>query len=189
VLEAAEKLPLQALQRLSDYVDVQMHPLTRSLLPDSLLAQAETIDDRPPLNAAAFLRWLGHEEAGPQWKKAFEHIVRLHAALTSLSHKQRELIAYVVQHGSEGQFGRMAIGIQTLEQKLKLSHDEMRHYFSALEDKGLLDIDDEHFPINFELSFGLGHHDDAFTMLKGYLGNPDQCSRALVECDFTVFDE
>lgn len=189
VLDAVEKLPLEKLRDLSDYVDAHLHPVTASLAPQSLLAQAEKTEDKPPKSARRFLQDAGIAPSDPEWNESFESLKELQARLLGLSGKQREFIRYIVENGVESAFGqRMSIGIQTLQQKLRLTDIEFHLYFTALSDQYLLEVDDENHATRFELRWPLIQHVDAFYTLNGWLTSADQYDRLFGRCDFSILD-
>lgn len=189
VLEAVEKLALEKLRALSDYVDVHLHPVTASLSPQSLLAQAEKIENKPPKSAQRFLREAGISPTEPEWTEAFEAMKELHAKLLRLSVKQRDFIRYIVENGVKSVFGqRMSIGIQTLQQKLRLTDLEFESYFIALSDQHLIEVDDEDHATRFEVRWQLIQYVDAFYTLHVWLTSTDQYDQLFGRCDFTVLD-
>lgn len=94
------------------------------------------------------------------------------------------------RQGGESQFGyRIAISIQTLQQRLNISESEMQSYYWALNKANFMDIDDENDPQEFELTCKLrGTHNDAFTTLKEFLKDDKEVGRVLMDCDFSVLD-
>jgi hypothetical protein len=189
VIAATEKLGLDELQRLSDFVDRELPSVSRALEPESLLAQAEQVAANPPVSAASFLENMEIEPGTKDWEDELSRVRDLFAALCGLSKNQRELIAFIMVNGKESRFGgRCAMAIQTVEQKLRLSRLELGQYFAALEQEGLLDVDGEGTATNFELSFGLSSGNDAFSALKYYLKTKEAIAKVIVECDFTALD-
>lgn len=189
VLAAAEALDLADLQKLSDFVDAQLPSVSKALAPGSLLATAEKVDGKPPTTAHRYLLYSVDDEGGSEWKKDFATLLELHANLKSLSRKQREVVAYVCIHGSEGSWRRVSMPIQTLQQRLGLGEQEMFSYFDALKKAHLMDVDDDEEATDFELTCRLdGSHNDAFTMLKGFLKSEADIERLLVDCDFGMLD-
>jgi predicted transcriptional regulator len=188
LLDAVEKLSLERLTELSEFIDAHLHPVTRALSPKSLLAQAEVIAPKEPKTARAFLDDCGVDDAADR-KKAMSRLLELHRRLAQLSHKQRELIAFMIEYGKESEFGsRVAMGIQTLQQKLNLDDREMRDYYDALHEAGFLDLDSEERAKNFELTYALDKYEDAFYWLRGFLKGHDELQRVFVDLDFAVLD-
>jgi len=189
VLAKAEGLNLERLKALSDLVDEELPSVSRALEPDSLLANAERNDGKPPTTAARYLReTIGNEEER-EWAQDFGSLLELQERLMSLSRKQRMVIYYMIEHGGQSQFGqRVAMSIQTLRQKLQISEKEMHDYYSSLNRVNLMDIDDEDFSKEFELTCRLrGSQNDAFSMLKDFL-TLDEVKRLIVDGDFSVLD-
>jgi hypothetical protein len=189
VIARTEKLPLDELRRLSDFVDSQLPSVSRALEPASLLAQAEQVVAKRPASADSFLKAMDFEPGTRDWNSELFRLQGLFDALHDLSSKQREFIAFIMMNGKRSRFGgRCAMAIQTVEQKLRLSGSEVRQYYVALEEAGLIEVDGEGDATNFELTFGLPSGNDAFFMLKDYLKEDDRISKAIVDCDFTALD-
>jgi hypothetical protein len=189
VLAKAESLDLERMRSLSDFVDANLPGVSRALEPNSLLANAERTSGRPPIGGTRFLRWsLGSEEEA-EWAKDLESLKALYEHLISLSRNQRSVILYMFKHGGDSQFGRrIAMPIQTLQQKLNIDPGEMRAYYGSLSNCGLMEVDAEDMPQNFELTFRLrGSQNDAFEMLREFLTD-DEADRLIGECDFSVLD-
>ncbi|MDP9968826.1 hypothetical protein J2W39_000049 [Variovorax paradoxus] len=189
VLAKAESLTLEQLKALSDLVDDELPSVSRALEPDSLLANAERNDGKPPTTAARYLHETIGSEEELEWAQDFESLRKLQERLMSLSRKQRMVIYYMFEHGGESQFGhRIAMSIQTLRQKLQISEEEMHDYYSSLNRANLMDIDDEDLSKEFELTFRLrGSQNDAFSMLKDFL-TLDEVKRLIVDGDFSILD-
>ncbi|WP_019657958.1 SMEK domain-containing protein [Variovorax atrisoli] len=189
VLAKAESLDLEQMKALSDFIDKQLPSVSHALEPDSLLASAEQNDGKPPKTAARYLReTIGNEEER-EWAEDFGSLLELHKQLMALSRNQREVISYMFEHGGGSQFGyRIAISIQTLQQRLKIDANEMHDYYRSLNNANLVDVDDEDRPQKFELTHRLrGSRNDAFWMLKDFL-TADEAKRLIVDCDFSVLD-
>ena len=186
LLGAIEKMPLDRLQKLSDYVVAHLHPVTRALSPDSLLAQAETIEARPPKSALSFVKFVQEAPGTQDAKRLFKGLCKLHGALVDLSSKQREFFAYIFEHGKERD-ARVSMRITTLEQKLGLAREQGFEYYTALDGAGLIRLDEE-TPEYFQLDHPINPFPDVCLMLKDYLDTPEKIKRALIECDFTLLD-
>ncbi len=189
VLGKAEGLDLDKMKALSAFVDANLLSVSRALEPNSLLASAERTQGKPPVGAARYLRWSIGSEEEAEWAKDLASLYSLYERLMSLSRNQRSVVLYLFKHGGESQFGRrIAMSIQTLQQKLNLDAREMHAYYGSLSNAGLLEIDDEDVPQNFELNFRLGgSHNDAFQMLKDFL-QTEEVDRLIDDCDFSVLD-
>ena len=189
VIAKIEKLLLDDLRGLSDFVDSQLPSVSRALEPGSLLAQAEQVVAKPPASAASFLKGMEFDPDTLDWNDELSRLQELFDALRDLSSKQREFIAFIMMNGKESQFGgRCAMAIQTVEQKLRLSRLEVQQYYLALEQAGLIEVDGEGNATNFELTFGLPSQNDAFAMLRSYLKTDDRIGTVIVDCDFTALD-
>jgi predicted transcriptional regulator len=188
LLDAVEKLPLERLRELSQFVDDHLHPLTRSLAPTSLLAQAEVNEPRRPADAKGFLDDCGIEGDRSR-SMAIATLGQLLEVLGGLSRSQRELIAYIMTHGKRSQFGdRVAMAIQTLQQRMNLDAAEMRSYYDSLSRAGLMDLDSEERVSEFELTHSLDPHADTFWCLREYLKTEPRIRQTIVDLDFRVLD-
>jgi hypothetical protein len=186
VLDAIEKLPLAQMKDLSDYVTEQLHPVARAMSPDSLLAQAEKVEDRPPKSAMSFLKHAGEKPGSADAEALFDGLAKLHGKLVELSRRQREFLAYIFEHGNE-QEDRILMRIKTTEQKLRLTEAQGYELYEAHAEAGLLWVDEDN-PTHFQMTFPVGLFPDVFLMLRAYLDTPEQIHQALVDCDFTVLD-
>lgn len=185
VLEKAESLDLDKLKALSDFIDRELPSVSRALEPDSLLATAERNEGKPPVTADRALRETADNPAEREWAKDFNALLKLHEALLSLSRKQREVILYMIQHASVIS-GRLTMPVQTLQQKLHLTDDQMHAYYHALKHAGVMDVDSDSGEPQFELSWRLsGSRVDAFEVFNDIL-KVDELQRVVVDCDFTV---
>jgi hypothetical protein len=189
VLEKIETLGLEDLRGLSDYIDGQLPQICKALDPESLLAQAEENLARPAASATSLLRESEIEPGSKDWGCEFSGIQKLFSELCALSKKQREFIAFIMIQGKPTGFnGRCMMGIQTIEQKLRLSRSEMRQYYDALHQAGLVELDNDDAARNIELSFGLESGADAFALLQAYLKTEERIRSTIVNCDFTLLD-
>ncbi len=189
VIAKVEQMSLNDLQQLNDFVDTQLPSVSRALEPGSLLAQAEQMTAKPPASAISFLKAMGNPPGSDDWEGELAGVRKLFNALCDLSGKQREFLAFIMLNGGESVFGgRCSMSIQTVEQKLRLNKSEVQNYYSALNQAGLIDFDDDDRPQNFELRSRFPSHVDGFSMLKDYLKTEDKIKKVIVDCDFTELD-
>lgn len=189
IISKAEKLPLDELRELSEFVDSQLPSVSRALAPKSLLAQAEQLDAKRPANGASFLAAMDFEPGSSNWVDELAGLQELFAVLCALSFKQREFIAFIMTEGEETRFPwRCAMAIQTVEHKLGLTRKETLQYYQAIEQAGLIGLDNDEAAKNFELTFQLSSQNDAFALLKDYLKEKERIKKVIVDCDFTLLD-
>ncbi|WP_186106577.1 SMEK domain-containing protein [Burkholderia gladioli] len=186
LLGEIEKMPLDRMQRLSDYVLAHLHPVTRALSPDSLLAQAETIKALPPKNALSFLKHSDVIPGSPDANQLFKRMCKLLEKLADLSRQQREFFAFIFENGKERN-GRVSMQIKTVEQRLQLDKQECYDYYKVLDEANLIMVDDEPAQY-FQLNHKLDSFSDVCPMLKDYLDTPAKIKQVLVDCDFTLLD-
>lgn len=189
VLVKAESLDLGKLEELSSFIDQELPSISRALAPKSLLANAEHSNGKPPATAARYREIMGYDD-DPEWKEDFDTLVRLQRRLALLSREQREVIFYMIKHGVKSQCGqRIAMSIQTLQQRLNIEKKEMRDYYIALEDAGFMFIDEEDRSRKVELGCTFkGSGNDVFMMLKEFLKEDGERKRVIIDCDFSVLD-
>jgi hypothetical protein len=189
VTEAAQKLSLEQLEKLSRYVDRQLPSVSKAIEPNSLLAAAARSDGNPPSSANSFFTSMGMEPGTADWGEEFARLLVLFERLNDLSTEQRSVIATIMARGRPSQFGgRWSMSIQTLRQKLELEDAELQHYYSALEHLGLIEVDDEDHPRDFQLTFRMASQNDLFVMLREFLEPKGLIDRAIADCNFTVLD-
>lgn len=186
LLGEVEKMPLAKMQTLNEYVLAHLHPVTRALSPDSLLAQAETIEALPPKNAHSFATHSGETPGSPSADQLFKRMCKLREKLVELSRRQREFFAFIFENGKERN-GRISMQIKTVEQKLGLDEQQCYAYYQVLDEADLIMVDDEPAQY-FQLNHKLDSFSDVCPMLKDYLDTPAKIKQVLVDCDFTLLD-
>jgi hypothetical protein len=78
--------------------------------------------------------------------------------------------------------------VQTLQQKLHLTDDQMHTYYHALNHAGVMDVDSDSGEPQFELSWRLsGSRVDVFEVFNDIL-EVDEIQHVVVDCYFTVPD-
>ncbi|HDR9880147.1 TPA: hypothetical protein QDE50_24210 [Burkholderia cenocepacia] len=186
LLGEIEKMSLERMQRLNDYVVAHLHPITRALSPDSLLAQAETVEPLPPKSALSFMNCVEVKPGSSDATDLLDGLLALQEKLVDLSGKQREFFAYIFEHGKERN-GRVSMRISTIRQKLGLKGHDGVDYYEALEGANLIMLDDEPAQY-FQLNHDVDPFPDVCLMLKDYLDTPAKIKQVLVDCDFTLLD-
>lgn len=187
LLDDVIKLDDARLAALCEFIERQLPSVTRALQPNSLLANAEEVQNRPPATGKRMYEQYRDGYTDEDWTIELASFSELQQTLMALSENQRSIIFKAFQLGSEGPRRHLTISVQTLTQKLKLSNEEMWDYYQAIErETRLMDVDD--YDGTFELRWRLKASGvDAFVMLKEFL-QAGEDKRLIVDCDFTVLD-
>lgn len=187
LLDDVIRLDDARLAALCGFIEKQLPSVAKALQPNSLLANAEEVHDRPPATGKRMHERYRDGYTDDDWVTELASLSELQRTLMVLSENQRSIIFKAFQLGSEGPRRHITISVQTLTQKLKLSNEDMWSYYRAIErETRLMDIDDHDG--TFELRWRLkASGSDAFVMLKEFLKEGED-KRLIVDCDFTVLD-
>jgi hypothetical protein len=195
LLERIEKLSLEKLDALQQYLSKELAPVVNSLaLKNSLLANAEQPIDMGLVTFSKFLKFLNYDPDDGYWDDAFVSIKNFHKILSNYSRQQREYLAFIIKRGKiEGQRWdeRISMFPAELVRLLRISTHESAEYFRVLEGDNLIWYDDDEQPGKLRLT-ALENDVNFFVGIRQYceeiVGDGRTLEKIIVECDFTLLD-
>lgn len=195
LLERIERLSVEKLQALQQYLSVELAPIINSLaLKNSLFANAEKKLNMGPATCNEFLRSSGFEPNDGYWDDQLKSIKRLYKCIRNYSKQQREYLAFIVLRGKvEGSRWEERIGIfpGELERLLNISQHEILAFFHVLESDNLAWYDDDDRSGKIRINH-VQDDVDFFVSLRRFCNKKEDgeafLERIIVDGDFTLLD-
>jgi hypothetical protein len=195
LLERIEKLSIEKLQALQQYLSVELAPIINSLaLKNSLFANAEKKLDMGPVTCNEFLRFSRFEPDDGYWDDQLKSIKRLYKCIRNYSKQQREYLAFIIIRGKvEGSRWdeRISIFPGELERLLNISQHESSAFFHVLKSDNLAWYDEDDRPGKIRINY-VQDDFEFFVALRKFCKKQEDgeavLQKIIVDGDFTLLD-